>query len=95
MLVLLFNAVYFVLRGGIEDIPFPFSSRTDLENASLVSTSVAIVGGTPDGGQPVIEHDHIPFITKLVCAEDVCHRVDLEELLDDLSTKGVASSSWT
>jgi hypothetical protein len=30
-----------------------------------------------------------------MCAEDVCHRVDLEELLDDLGAKGVASSSWT
>lgn len=30
-----------------------------------------------------------------MCAENVCHGVDLEEFLDDLCAKGVTSSSWT
>jgi len=95
VLVLLLDAVYFVLRGGVEDVPFSLSGGADLENTSLVSTSVAVVGSAPHGGQPVIEHDHVPFITELVCAENVCHGVDLEELLDDLCAKGVTGSSWT
>lgn len=95
MLVLLLDAVDFVLRSCIEDIPLSLSSRADLENTGLVSTSIAVVGSAPDSGQPVIEHDHVPFITELVSAENVCHRVDLEEFLDDLSAESVASSSWT
>lgn len=95
MLVLLLNAVDFVLRSGVEDVPFPLSSRADLENTSLVSASVAVIGSAPHGGQPVIEHNHVPFITELVCAENVCHGVDLEELLDNLCAKRVAGSSWT
>lgn len=95
MLVLLLDAVDFVLRGGVEDIPLSLSGRADLENTSLVSASVAVVGSAPHGGQPVIEHDHVPFITELVCAENVCHGVDLEELLDDLCAKRITCSSWT
>ena len=95
MLVLLLNAVYFVLRGGVKDVPFPLPSRADLENTGFVAASVAVVGSAPHGRQPVIEHDHVPFITELVCAENVCHGVDLEEFLDDLSAKRVTGSSWT
>jgi hypothetical protein len=87
--------MYFVLGSGIEDVPLSLSCRADLEDASLVSTSVAIVGCAPDGGQSVIEHDHVPLITELMCAENVYHGVDLEELLDDLCAKGVAGSSRT
>jgi hypothetical protein len=95
VLVLLLNAVDFVLRSCIKDIPLSLSSGADLENTSLISASVAVVGSAPDGGQPVVEHDHVPFITELVSAENVCHGVDLEEFFDDLSAKGVTSSSWT
>lgn len=76
-MVLLLNAVDFVLRSCIEDVPVSLSSRTDFENTGLVSTSVAVVRSAPDGGQPVIEHDHVPFITELVSTENVCHGVDL------------------
>lgn len=68
VLILLLDAMDFVLRSCIKDIPLSLSSRADLENTSLVSASVAIVGSTPDGGQPVVEHDHVPFITELVGA---------------------------
>jgi hypothetical protein len=87
--------MYFVLGSGIKDIPFSLSCRADLEDASLVSTSVAIVGCTPDGRQSVVEHDHVPFVTKLMCAENVYHGVDLEEFLDDLCAKCITGSSWT
>lgn len=49
MLVLLLDAMDFVLRSGVEDIPFSLSSRADLEDTSLISASVAVVGSTPDG----------------------------------------------
>jgi hypothetical protein len=87
--------MYFVLGSGIKDVPLSLSCRADLEDASLVSTSVAIVGCAPDGGQSVIEHDHVPFITELMCAENVYHRINLKELLDDLCAKGITGSSRT
>lgn len=78
-----------ILRRRVKDVEESLPLIANLEHARHVPASVAVVRRAPDGAQPVIVQDLIPFLTELVRAEDVVHPVDVEELLHNLRAERV------
>lgn len=95
LLLLCLHPVLLVLRCSVKDIPLPLSVRADFEHAGLVAATIAVVRCAPYCRQPVVEHDHVALVTKLMCPQYVVHRVDLEKLFDHLCPKRIACTSWT
>lgn len=95
LLLLLRNSVRLVFGCRVENVEVSFSSWGNLEDAGQITATVTVIRGTPNSRQAIIKHDHVPLIAELMCAQNVRHGVDLEELLHDLRAKCISSSSWT
>ena len=93
LLLLLLRPMRIILRRRVEDIPLPLTPRADFQYTGQIAASVAVVGCAPDRRQSVVEHDHVPFITQLVRAQDVRHTVDFQELLHHLRSESVSGAS--
>lgn len=83
-----------VLGRGGEDVEEALARVADLEHAGHVTAAIAVVGRAPDGAEPVVVEDLVPFLAELVRPEDVAHVVDGQELLHHLRAEGVAGAAW-
>jgi hypothetical protein len=90
---LLGRTVPVVLRGRVEDVEEHAAAGPDLEYASRVPASIAVVRCRPHRRQVLLKQGRVALHAELVGSEDVRHLVDLEELVDDSRAKGVTCSS--
>lgn len=68
LLTQLFKAVGIIFGCSVKNIEEALTRVAHFEHTSQVSTTVAVVGSTPDRAQAVIVKNLVPFLAELVCA---------------------------
>lgn len=66
----------------------------ELEDTSNVSTTIAIVWGTPNSHDSRVKHELVPFQHELMRSSNEINVVLMCKLLGYIFSKEVASSSW-
>jgi hypothetical protein len=82
-----------ILWCRFKDIEMLRERTTNFQDTRHVSATITIIWGGPNGRETIIVEDGETFHTELMCTQDMYHGIDFEELLDDLSTECVTSSS--
>jgi len=94
-LIWLLPSVKFVLWRCIEDVEISLPSITDFQHTRHVPAPIAIIGSAPYRAEAIIIQHLISLLAELVRTEYMCHRIDVQKLLDHLSAEGIARPSWT
>lgn len=82
--------VLVVLGRCREDVEEALTSVAYFQNTGHIATAVAVVGCAPYRSELIIVQYLKSLLAELMCAQDVVHVIDREELLDHLATESVA-----